>query len=303
MRQLKIEKKITQRDTESLSKYMNEVSQFKDVGLSHEREVELARGIREAKTEDEKNRYVKELTSANLRFVISVAKQYQNYSKFFELNDLINSGNIGLIKAAERFDETRGFKFISYAVWWVRQSIMEDLSKYGDVIRKPSNKIGLHNKAKKVHELLEQKLGRTPTSEEIFFLLKEEKERHKTLTEKDVDEIFAINSAAFRMDAFVNETDSPTRFVDIMESGEKSAMEEFVEKNDRKVMINTALARLSDREELILKMNFGLEEAPLSLEEIAGRLNLTRERVRQIRETAIRRLRAQTDISTLKQYA
>lgn len=288
MRQLKITKQLTNRDTISLDKYLQEIS--KESLITPEQEVELAIKIREGD-----QRALDKLTRANLRFVVSVSKQYQNQG--LTLPDLINEGNLGLIKAAQRFDEKRGFKFISYAVWWIRQSILQALAEQARIVRLPLNKIGNINKINRAFSELEQVHEREPSVDEIAEAL--------DLSVKEVKESLRNNSRPVSMDAPLgDESDSGTLY-DVMGSGDASRPDDNLMNESLKKEITDALATLTPRESAVLRLYFGIEKSVktnLTLEEIGARFDLTRERVRQIKEKAIRRLKHSSRSASLMKY-
>ena len=284
MRQLKITKSITNRESASLDKYLQEIG--REELITVEEEVELAQRIRKGDSEA-----LEKLTKANLRFVVSVAKQYQNQG--LTLPDLINEGNLGLIKAAEKFDETRGFKFISYAVWWIRQSILQALAEQSRIVRLPLNQVGSLNKINKASARFEQENERTPSSEELSRMLDLPKEKvSDTLRVSgrhvSVDAPFAEGEDNSLLDVLVN-PDSP--------NADRSLINESLG-----VEIDRALSTLSDREQEIIKHFFGIGCPEMTLEEIGDEFGLTRERVRQIKEKAIRRLRNGSRSKLLKVY-
>jgi len=284
MRQLKITKSITNRESASLDKYLQEIG--REELITVEEEVELAQRIRKGDREA-----LEKLTRANLRFVVSVAKQYQNQG--LSLPDLINEGNLGLIKAAEKFDETRGFKFISYAVWWIRQSILQALAEQSRIVRLPLNQVGSLNKLNKAFAKFEQEYERTPTPEELAEMLELPKEKiTDTLRVSgrhvSVDAPFADGEDNSLLDVLVN-TDSPV--------ADKQLIKESL-----CTEIERALTTLTERERDIIRYFFGLGCPEMTLEEIADRFGLTRERVRQIKEKAIRRLRHTSRSKILKSY-
>jgi RNA polymerase primary sigma factor len=285
MRQLKITKSITNRNTASLDKYLQEIG--KEDLITAEEEVELARRI---KAGDEKA--LEKLTKANLRFVVSVAKQYQNQG--LSLPDLINEGNVGLIKAAKRFDETRGFKFISYAVWWIRQSILQALAEQSRIVRLPLNQVGSLNKIKKTSSRLEQKLERPPSADEIATEL--EVPDHK------INSALKIATRYVSMDAPLA-ADEETKFLDVYVPKDIPETDEYLMHESLGREIQRSLATLSEKERDVINMYYGIGmNHSLTLEEIGSKFNLTRERVRQIKEKAIRRLRHTSRSRLLKAY-
>ena len=285
MRQLKITKQVTNRETASLDKYLQEIGRV-DL-ITAEEEVELAQRI---KAGDETA--LEKLTKANLRFVVSVAKQYQNQG--LSLPDLINEGNLGLIKAARRFDETRGFKFISYAVWWIRQSILQALAEQSRIVRLPLNKIGSINKINKAYALLEQRLERPPTAEEVA--------RELDLTEEEVKQAMKNSGRHVSMDAPLIEGEDSNLY-DVLNSGESPNPDKKLLHESLRIEINRALETLTPREADVVKLYFGLaEHQPMTLEEIGETFDLTRERVRQIKEKAIRRLKHTSRSKILMTY-
>jgi RNA polymerase primary sigma factor len=274
MRQLKITKQVTNRESPSLDKYLHEIGKVQLI--SAEEEVTLAKKI---KLGDEKA--LGQLINANLRFVVSVAKQYQNQG--LSLPDLINEGNLGLIKASQRFDETRGFKFISYAVWWIRQSILQALAEQARIVRLPLNKIGSVNKVNNAFARLEQEYQREPTSEEIGEVL--------DMAPKDVKEALKVSNRHISMDAPIKPDEDNTLYDVLLAPDSVSPDTELLDDSLRKE-IERSLSTLSPREADIIKLYYGLNgEPPYSLEEIGKLFNLTRERVRQINEKAIKRLK------------
>ena len=285
MRQLKITKQVTNRETASLDKYLQEIGKV-DL-ITAEEEVELAQKIRAG---DE--RALDKLTKANLRFVVSVAKQYQNQG--LTLPDLINEGNLGLIKAAKRFDETRGFKFISYAVWWIRQSILQALAEQSRIVRLPLNKIGSINKINKMYAFLEQENERPPSAEEIAKKL--------DMTVNDVKESMKNSGRHVSMDAPLIEGEDSNLY-DVLNSGESPNPDRVLLHESLRIEINRALETLTPREADVVKLYFGLgEHQPMTLEEIGETFDLTRERVRQIKEKAIRRLKHTSRSKILMTY-
>ncbi|WP_294594766.1 sigma-70 family RNA polymerase sigma factor [uncultured Rikenella sp.] len=284
MRQLKITKSITNRESASLDKYLQEIGR-EDL-ITVEEEVELAQRIKKGDQEA-----LEKLTKANLRFVVSVAKQYQNQG--LTLPDLINEGNLGLIKAAEKFDETRGFKFISYAVWWIRQSILQALAEQSRIVRLPLNQVGSLNKINKAFARFEQENERTPSPEELAKVLDLPKEKvADTLRVSgrhvSVDAPFAEGEDNSLLDVLVN-NDSP--------NADRSLINESLSTE-----VDRALSTLTERERDIVKYFFGIGTAEMTLEEIGEQFGLTRERVRQIKEKAIRRLRHSSRSKQLKTY-
>jgi RNA polymerase primary sigma factor len=285
MRQLKIIKQVTNRETLSLDKYLHEIG--KVVLITTEEEVLLARRIREGD-----HKALEKLTSANLRFVVSVAKQYQNQG--LTLGDLINEGNLGLIKAAQRFDETRGFKFISYAVWWIRQAILQALAEQSRIVRLPLNKIGSLNKIGKTFSSLEQLYEREPTPAEIATILE--------ITEEEVKESMKSMGRHISMDAPMIQGEDNC-LMDIMENCEEPNPDTGLLKESLGKEISRALSVLTPRECDIIRLYFGLtSEHPMTLEEIGERFDLTRERVRQIKEKALRKLKQTSKNQQLKSY-
>lgn len=285
MRQLKITKQVTNRETASLDKYLQEIGK---VGLiSADEEVELAQKI---KAGDQKA--LDKLTKANLRFVVSVAKQYQNQG--LTLPDLINEGNLGLIKAAQRFDETRGFKFISYAVWWIRQSILQALAEQSRIVRLPLNKIGSINKINKKYAELEQLNERAPSAEEIA--------QELDMTEEDVKESLKNSGRHISMDAPLVEGEDSNLY-DVLKSGESPNPDHELMNESLRIEIERALQTLTPREADVIRLYFGLGgQHAMTLEEIGETFDLTRERVRQIKEKAIRRLKHTSRSKILKTY-
>ena len=285
MRQLKITKQVTNRETASLDKYLQEIGKV-DL-ITAEEEVELAQKIRAG---DENA--LDKLTKANLRFVVSVAKQYQNQG--LTLPDLINEGNLGLIKAARRFDETRGFKFISYAVWWIRQSILQALAEQSRIVRLPLNKIGSINKINKMYAFLEQANERVPSAEEIA------KELEMTIS--DVKESMKNSGRHVSMDAPLVEGEDSNLY-DVLRSGESPNPDKNLLHESLRTEIERALETLTPREADVVRLYFGLgEKHAMTLEEIGETFDLTRERVRQIKEKAIRRLKHTSRSKILKTY-
>ncbi|MDX9947800.1 MAG: sigma-70 family RNA polymerase sigma factor [Bacteroidales bacterium] len=285
MRQLKITKQVTNRDTPSLDKYLQEIGRV-DL-ISPEEEVMLARKIKTGDSEA-----LARLVKANLRFVVSVAKQYQNQG--MGLPDLINEGNLGLMKAAQRFDETRGFKFISYAVWWIRQAILQSLAEQARIVRLPVNKIGSINRINRAFARLEQEYEREPSSQEIAELLE--------MIPEDVKESLKTNGRTISMDAPISNEDENTMY-DVMQSPDTPSPDKNLINESLAWEIERALSTLSQREAKVLKLYFGLGmKHPFTLEEIGEELSLTRERVRQIKEKAIKRIQFTTRCKILKTY-
>ena len=285
MRQLKITKQVTNRETASLDKYLQEIGKV-DL-ITAEEEVELAQRIREGD-----QIALEKLTKANLRFVVSVAKQYQNQG--LSLPDLINEGNLGLIKAAQRFDETRGFKFISYAVWWIRQSILQALAEQSRIVRLPLNKIGSINKINKAYASIEQEEERAPSASEIATFL--------DMSESDVKESQWNSGRHVSMDAPLVEGEDSNLY-DVLRSGESPNPDRQLLNASLSIEIERALETLTPREADVIRLYFGLEnKQALTLEEIGERFDLTRERVRQIKEKAIRRLKHASRSKILKTY-
>jgi len=284
MRQLKITKSITNRDSSSLEKYLQEVG--KEELITADEEVELAQRIKKGDRVA-----LEKLTKANLRFVISVAKQYQFQG--LSLPDLINEGNLGLIKAAERFDETKGFKFISYAVWWIRQSILQAIAEQSRVVRLPLNKVGSINKLHKAYSRLEQQNDRTPTSEELAEFVNLPKEK--------VENTMQLSGKPVSVDAPFSDGEDGT-LLDVMENRDVPDTDDSLECESLSREIERTLSILPDKERAVLKYYYGLGGREMSLEEIASQLSLTRERVRQIKEKAIRRLRHSSKNKLLRKY-
>lgn len=286
MRQLKITKSITNRESQSLEKYLQEIGKVELI--SPEEEVKLAVLIKQG---DQKA--LDRLTKANLRFVVSVAKQYQNQG--LSLPDLINEGNLGLIKAAQRFDETRGFKFISYAVWWIRQSILQSLAEQSRIVRLPLNKVGLTNRIQKAYSKLEQEFEREPSTEELAEML-----------ELDVEEIASTLGMSARhvsVDTPLSEGEDST-LIDVLENHNADRAETNLEhKQSLKEEIDRSMQSLTERQKEVICFFFGIGvDHPMSLEDIGGRFNLTRERVRQIKDKAITKLRTNQRSQSLRSY-
>jgi RNA polymerase primary sigma factor len=286
MRQLKITKSITNRESQSLEKYLQEIGKVELI--TPEEEVKLAERIKQGD-----QRALDRLTKANLRFVVSVAKQYQNQG--LSLPDLINEGNLGLIKAAQRFDETRGFKFISYAVWWIRQSILQALAEQSRIVRLPLNKVGLTNRINKAFSQLEQEYEREPSAEELAELLELEIE--------EVSSTLSISSRHVSMDSPMSDGEDNT-LMDVMENPNAVATDGELDHNESlRTEITRSLKTLTERQQDVIKYFFGIGvDHPLSLEDIGERFNLTRERVRQIKDKAISKLKTNSRCKLLKGY-
>ncbi|MCP4725609.1 MAG: sigma-70 family RNA polymerase sigma factor [bacterium] len=273
------------RENQSLDKYLQEIGEVPL--LTPDEEIDLARKIKKGD-----QRSLEKLTKANLRFVVSVAKQYQNQG--LSLGDLINEGNLGLIKAAKRFDETRGFKFISYAVWWIRQSILQALAEQSRVVRLPLNRVGALNKIGKAFSNLEQEYEREPSASEIADELE--------MTPFEVSDTLKISGRHLSMDAPFNQGED-NRLLDVIQNDRQPAPDNILMQESLKKEVDRALSTLTRREAEVVKLYFGLEqEHPLTLEEIGEQFNLTRERVRQIKEKAIRRLRHASRSRALRAY-
>ncbi|MDT8347156.1 MAG: sigma-70 family RNA polymerase sigma factor [Flavobacteriaceae bacterium] len=285
MRQLKITKQVTNREVASLDKYLLEIGKV-DL-ITAEEEVELAKRIKEGD-----QAALDKLTRANLRFVVSVAKQYQNQG--LTLPDLINEGNLGLIKAAKRFDETRGFKFISYAVWWIRQSILQAIADQARMVRLPLNKISAITKVNRIHNQLEQELMRAPTPKEIANEL--------NISEEEVKEYLKSNGKHLSMDAPLVDGEDNTLY-DVLDGDESQIPDEELMLESLRTEIERALETLKPRDADVVRLYFGLNaQEPLTLEEIGQIFDLSRERVRQIKEKAVRRLRQASKNKLLKSY-
>ncbi|MGI6339401.1 MAG: sigma-70 family RNA polymerase sigma factor [Bacteroidales bacterium] len=285
MRQLKITKQVTNRDTISLDKYLQEIGKV-DL-ISPEEEVILARRIKAGDSEA-----LTKLVKANLRFVVSVAKQYQNQG--MSLPDLINEGNLGLMKAAQRFDETRGFKFISYAVWWIRQAILQAQAEQARIVRLPVNRIGSINRINKAYAKLEQEYEREPSSQEVADSLE--------MMADDVKEALKTNGRTLSMDAPIS-SDEENSMYEVMQNPDTPSPDKNLINESLAYEIERALSTLSPREARVLKLYFGLGmKHPFTLEEIGEELELTRERVRQIKEKAIKRIQYTTRCKILKSY-
>ncbi len=284
MRQLKITKSITNREGDSLEKYLQEIG--REELLTVEEEVELAQRIRKGD-----RKALERLTKANLRFVVSVAKQYQNQG--LSLPDLINEGNVGLIKAAERFDETRGFKFISYAVWWIRQSIMHALAEQSRIVRLPMNQVGSMNKINRMQNKFEQENERHPSIEEIS--------EKMNLPEDKIDDALSVNGKYISVDApFIDGEDNS--LLDVLTNEDTPMVDKPLLIESLKKEINRVLQYLNIRERNVIEAFFGINRQEMTLEEIGTKYGLTRERVRQIKEKAIRKLRTIDSNNMLKSY-
>lgn len=286
MRQLKISKSITNRESQSLEKYLQEIGKM--ALITPEEEVQLAIRIKQG---DEKA--LEKLTKSNLRFVVSVAKQYQ--SQGLSLSDLINEGNLGLIKAAQRFDETRGFKFISYAVWWIRQSILQALAEQSRIVRLPLNKVGLSNKINKAYSQLEQEFEREPSTEELAEILE--------LGTEEIETTLGIVARHISVDApFIDSEDNS--LIDILENPNADAADfDISHWSSLKTEIERSLSTLNERQRDVVNLYFGITvENPMSLEDIGEKFSLTRERVRQIKDKALDKLRTTHRCDLLKTY-
>jgi RNA polymerase primary sigma factor len=289
MRQLKITKSITNRESASLDKYLQEIG--REELITAEEEVKLAQEIQKGDRESE--RALEKLTRANLRFVVSVAKQYQNQG--LSLPDLINEGNLGLIKAAKRFDHTRGFKFISYAVWWIRQSILQALAEQSRIVRLPLNQVGSLNKLNKTFSRLEQQFEREPLPEELSEILE--------LPMDKVKDTMQLSGKHVSVDAPFANGDDNNSLLDVLVNHDSPRADSMLIKESLKREIERSLSTLNEKEKEVVKLFFGLDVPhPLTLEEIGAKFSLTRERVRQIKEKAIRRLRHTSRSKLLKAY-
>ena len=284
MRQLKIGDKITKRDDAALDKYLVDISREKLI--STDEEVELAQKIHKGD-----QRALNKLVRANLRFVVSVAKQYQNQG--LSLNDLVNEGNIGLVKAAQKFDETRGFKFISYAVWWIRQSILQAISEQSRIVRMPLNQVGFQSKLSKAIVNFEQENERRPSVQELADILETDEEK--------VREALGTNGKKVSVDAPFQDEESGS-LIDIMTDETAPSTDNKMERESLSKDLDAALGTLSDRERQVLKMLFGIGCNEMTADEGANTLSLTRERVRQIKERALKRLRESNNIDILAKY-
>jgi len=282
---VKITKQFTNREAQSLDKYLQEIGKVSL--LTAEDEIKLAIRIKQGDPEA-----LEKLTRANLRFVVSVAKQYQNQG--LSLGDLINEGNLGLIKAARRFDETRGFKFISYAVWWIRQSILQALAEQSRIVRLPLNRVGVLNRIGKAYSNLEQEYEREPSAEELA--------KELEMDVQEISDTLRVSSKHLSFDAPFTQ-DEENRLLDVLENAEQPSPDTSLMSESLNAEIERALSKLSEQEAEIIKLYFGLgDDQPMTLEEIGDRFNLTRERIRQIKEKAIRRLRNTTRSKELKKY-
>ena len=286
MRQLKITKSITNRESQSLEKYLQEIGKV-DL-ITPEEEVQLA-----IKIKNGDQWALEKLTKANLRFVVSVAKQYQNQG--LSLSDLITEGNLGLIKAAQRFDETRGFKFISYAVWWIRQSILQALAEQSRIVRLPLNKVGLTNKISKAYSQLEQEFEREPSTEELAELLE--------IGKDEIETTLGVAARHVSVDAPFADTEEGS-LLDVLENPNAESTDSLLEQFDSlRCEIDRSLSTLTERQRDVIKLYFGIAvEHPMSLEDIGEKFSLTRERVRQIKDKAITKLRATNRCTLLKSY-
>ncbi len=286
MRQLKITNKITTRESLALDKYLNDIGKI--AMLTPEQEADLARRIREGDQDA-----LAKLTEANLRFVVSVAKQYQNQG--LSLSDLINEGNVGLMKAAKRFDETKGFKFISYAVWWIRQSILQAIVEHSRIVRLPLNKVGSYNKVNEAFISFVQEFEREPTNDELAEML--------DMTPKEVANMLKGNGRHVSVDAPIGGEDGDSTMLDIISNEDDLSPDSELMEQSLREEVQQGLSILSPREVEVLSSYYGLNGyKPLTLEEIGELYNLTRERVRQIKERAIRRLRKSYNRNALKSY-
>lgn len=285
MRQLKITKQVTNRETASIDKYLQEIGKVELI--TADEEVSLAQKIKNGD-----QAALEKLTRSNLRFVVSVSKQYQNQG--LSLPDLINEGNLGLIKAAQRFDETRGFKFISYAVWWIRQSILQALAEQSRIVRLPLNKIGSLNKINKAYNRLEQQLEREPNAKEIA--------RELNISEEEVKAALKNNGKHLSMDAPINDEEDSNMYDVLQPEGSPKPEDELILESLR-TEIERALTTLAPREAEVIRHNYGLNgNYPMTLEEISEKFALSRERVRQIKEKAIRKLKSTGRCRNLKMY-
>ena len=284
MRQLKISKSITNRESAALEKYLQEIG--REELISVDEEVALAQRIKKGDREA-----LEKLTKANLGFVVSVAKQYQNQG--LSLQDLINEGNLGLIKAAEKFDETRGFKFISYAVWWIRQSILQAIAEHSRIVRLPLNQVGSVNKINRMRNKFEQENERRPSIDEIA--------EDMDLPEDKIEDAIKVNARHVSVDApFVDGEDNS--LLDVLPNEDAVMADKLLLVESLRDEIKRALQILNDRERKIIEALFGIDQPEMTLEEVGDKYNLTRERVRQIKEKAIRRLRNNTKSKLLRSY-
>ena len=290
MRQLKISRSITSRNNEALDRYLNEIA--REPMLTPEEEAELATKIHKGGKEGEQAR--DRLVSANLRFVVSVAKQYQNQGIF--LTDLINEGNMGLVKAAEKFDETRGFKFISYAVWWIRQSIIEALAVKSRIVRVPLNQVGIAGKVNRATEQFVQLNGRIPSTQELSQIT--------GIDENTIESARDANSHTTSIDAPLGNEEGDNSMADILTSDDTSTNSDSqLDRESMNQFINDLLKEvLNEREQTIIRESFGIDVMEKSLEEIADEMGMTRERIRQVKEKAIRKIKYSSAAKILKQY-
>ena len=285
MRQLKITNKITSRESLALDKYLTDIGKISL--LTGDEEAELARRIRDG---DEKA--LERMTEANLRFVVSVAKQYQNQG--LTLSDLINEGNVGLMKAAKRFDETRGFKFISYAVWWIRQSILQAIVEHSRLVRMPLNKVGSYNRINDAFIAFVQQFEREPSNEELGERLE--------MTPKEIENMMRQNARHVSMDSPIGGEDSDATLLDMYASNDERRPDDTLIEESLRDEVQQGFAVLSEREREVLEAYFGINTPALTLEEIGEKFELTRERVRQIKERAIRRMRKSANSQEMKSY-
>jgi len=285
MRQLKISKSITNRESLSIEKYLHEIAKFEMIGA--EDEVELARKIKKGDREA-----IAQLTKGNLRFVVSVAKQYQNQG--MNLCDLINEGNLGLIKAAQKFDETRGFKFISYAVWWIRQSILQAINENSRMVRLPSHQIIFSGKMNKFNSDFEKLNERLPTMHELSEMMQ--------MSHEKLLELIQGSTRHVSLDAPLSDEAESGSLVDVIASDEDKAVDKGLIKQSLLIEINRALQELPEREQDIIRMCYGIGGSEVSIDDIGNKMNLTRERVRQLRETALGKLRSSKRSYLLKEF-
>ncbi len=284
MRQLKISKSITNRESAALEKYLQEIG--REEVITADQEVELARRIRQGD-----RKALEKLTRANLRFVVSVAKQYQNQG--LSLPDLINEGNMGLIKAAEKFDETRGFKFISYAVWWIRQSILQALAEQSRLVRLPLNQVGQLNRINRALSRFEQENERTPSTEELAEMIDEEPNR--------IDDVMQMTGRHLSMDAPFSEGEE-NNLLDIIPTDDNTGAEKILDSESLATEIRRTLQQLPEREREIIQLYYGIDRPETTLEEIGVRLGLSRERVRQLKEKTIKKLRHDSKNGLLRPF-